>query len=114
MRVNLRLFIEQSGYSAQEVADLSGITQASLSRYTRGENAIPGSALPSLAQVLGRKVEDFYDRDPPPIDRDVLARNFLFLKSRPGFEPTEEDLVDFEAFLERARKRREKKKGGGK
>lgn len=110
MRVNLLRFIEESGYSAQTVADLTGITQASLSRYTRGENALQASALPALAQVLGRRVEDFYDREPPPLDRGALEKSFLFLKSRPGFEPTEEDLVEFEEFLERARKRREKKK----
>lgn len=109
LRVNLNRFIAQSGYSAQQVADLSGITQASLSRYTRGENALQADALLPLAQVFGRSVEDFYDRDPPPVDKEALEKNFLFLKSRPGFEPTEEDLADFEAFLERARKRREKK-----
>ncbi len=110
LRVNLVHFIDESGYSAQQVSDLAGITQASLSRYTRGENALQASAIQPLAQVFGRSVEDFYDRDPPPAKEDLLAKNFLFLRSRPGFEPTEEDLADFEAFMERARTRREKKK----
>lgn len=109
MRVNLLAFIAASGYSAQQVADLAGVTQASLSRYTRGENAIQADVLPALAQVLGRSVEDFYDREPPPLRENLLERFPVFLKSRPGFEPTEEDLADFDTFLDRVRGRRSKK-----
>lgn len=104
IRVNLCRFIEESGMSQVAIADLAGITQASLSRYTRGENAIPADALKPLADAVGRLVDDFFQRDPsqPSPDR---VRNF-FLRTRPGVEPTEQDLQEFDEYVARAEKRR--------
>lgn len=114
LRVNLLRFIAESGYSDVQVADLSGITQASLSRYKRGENSIPSDALKRLAELFGRSIEDFYQREPPkPPPREEAASRFpFFLRSRPEIQITEEDIDDWNEFLEKARKRRAKKGGG--
>ncbi len=106
LRVNLIEFIKESGYTASQVADLAGIAQASLGRYTRGENALQADVLKPLAEVFGRTIEDFYDREPPPPKPDLATKHPLFLRSRPGFEPTEEDLKDWDEFLDRVRSRR--------
>jgi transcriptional regulator with XRE-family HTH domain len=109
MRVNLETFIKQSGYSTTQVADLSGIPQASVSRYVRGENAIPADVLKALADVFGRSVNDFYERNPPPAPADLQNARPAFLKPRPGVQFSEEDLHDFEEFLTRVQARRAKK-----
>ncbi len=113
LRLNLIKFIGESGYSDVQVADLAGITQASLSRYKRGENAVASDALKRLAELFGRSTEDFYQREPPkPLPREeAVARTPMFLRARPEVQLTEEDLSDFEEFLEKVRGRREKKKG---
>jgi transcriptional regulator with XRE-family HTH domain len=53
IRENLVRFLADSGYSQNQLADLSGIPQANLGRYLRGENAVPAHALAPLAQVFG-------------------------------------------------------------
>lgn len=107
IRVNLVKFIEESGYSTNTVADLSGIPQANLGRYTRGENAVPASALPALAAVFGRSVNHFYEIDPPPVDIDEAAP--VFFRARPGLELSAEDHKDIDETIERIRIRRTKK-----
>lgn len=112
LRINLIRFIKESGYSDVQVADLSGIAQASLGRYKRGENAIPSDALKRLAELFGRSTEDFYQREPPraPPREEAVARLPFFLRARPEINITEADIEDFNEFLEKARKRRAKKK----
>lgn len=109
LRVNLLLFLEQSGYSATQVADLSGIAAASLGRYMRGENAIQADALKSLAEVFGRSIEDFYQREPPPPPKDLQTVQPVFLRARPGVVLTDEDLQDFETLMRKISSRRQKK-----
>lgn len=110
IRVNLNKFLDESGYSITAVADMSGVPQASLARYLKGENAVPSDVLLPLAQVFARKIEDFYDRDPPEAPKNLLDHSPLFLRSRPGYPVTEEDLSDWNAFLDRVKSRRDKKK----
>lgn len=109
IRRNLAAFIEQSGYSANQVADLAGVPQTTLGRYLRGENAVSVEYLKPLADVFGRRVDDFYDKEPPPPPADLETARPAFLRSRPGVNLTEEDLADFDAFLERLKSRRAKK-----
>jgi transcriptional regulator with XRE-family HTH domain len=109
IRVNLETFIEQSGYSMNQVADLSGIPQASVGRYVRGVNAISAEALKALADVFGRSVNDFYERTPPPPPADLQNARPAFLKPRPGVQLSEEDFAEFEEFLTRVQARRAKK-----
>ncbi len=109
IRRNLIKFTEQSGYSANQVADLAGVPQATLGRYIRGENSVSVEYLKPLADVFGRKVDDFYEKDPPPPPDDIELQRPAFLRARPGVNLTEEDLAEFDAFLERLKSRRAKK-----
>lgn len=93
---NLVKFIEESGYSLNVVADLSGITQASLGRYVRGENDPPASALKPIADALGRTVDDFYQDNPPPPKAD---KDDLFFRSRPDAVLSEEIMKEVREFL---------------
>lgn len=113
IRRNLVRFVEESGYSQVQVADLAGMPQATLRRYMIGENAIPADVLEPLAAVFGRNEGDFFQDNPPPAPKnlqDIDEVSPLFLKSRPGFEPTKEDLEEFQRFLDGVRSRREKKR----
>src|ERR1043165_10082961 len=102
VRRNLEMFITKSGYSVTQVADLAGIPQATLARYVQGKNAISIEALMPLAEVLGREsVDDFFNPDPPrqKTAAELEAAQPMFARSRPGFEPTEEDLADFQELV---------------
>src|SRR5688572_26872982 len=105
MRRNLEAFIKESGYTANEVADLSGV--ANLGRYLRGENAIPATALPALSEVLGHTPSDFFLANPPPGDLENAPP--VFFRRRPGIVWTEDDQKDADEFLRRVRSRRTKK-----
>lgn len=109
LRVNLARFITESGYTANQVADMAGIPQATLGRYVRGENAISADVLPSLAAVFGRDIGDFYNANPPPAPQNLEEAQPLFFRARPGVTVTAEDLRDWEEFLEKVKTRRAKK-----
>jgi transcriptional regulator with XRE-family HTH domain len=111
-RRNLVKFVEDSGYAVTTVADLSGISQASLTRYMNGKSPLPFDALQPLADVLGREsILDFQNPDPPRqrTMAELEAAQPMFARARPGFEPTEEDLQDFQEYLKKVQSRREKK-----
>lgn len=111
-RRNLENWIVQSGYSVTEVADMAGIPQANLARYVNGKSAIRVDVLQPLADVLGRaSTHEFQMTDPPKQrHRDELEiAQPMFAKSRPGFEPTEQDLKDFQDYLAKVQSRRAKK-----
>lgn len=110
-RKNLERFVEESGYSVTQVADLSGIAQANVSRYINGKSPLPLDALQPLADVLGRDPGDFLLVDPPQqkTKEQLEQAQPMFARARPGFEPTEEDLADFQEYIRRVQSRREKK-----
>lgn len=111
-RKNLERFIDESGYSVTQVADMAGIAQANLGRYVNGKSPIPIDALIPLAEVLGRdSIEDFFNPEPPKQKtKDELASaQPMFARARPGFEPTEEELAEIRETLQRIQSRREKK-----
>jgi transcriptional regulator with XRE-family HTH domain len=112
-RKNLERFITESGYSVTQVADLTGIAQATLARYVNGKSPLPFDALQPLVDALGREsILDFQDPNPKPNrHKDELAQaQPIFARARPGFEPTEEDMLDFQDYLKKVQARREKKK----
>jgi len=112
-RANLDAWIEASGYTATQVADLAGIPQASLARWLAGKHAIPYGALRPLADALGRESIEEFEMPSPPRQRtkEELALLMPVLgKHRPGAEPTKEDLDDYREYLRRVQSRREKKK----
>ena len=111
-RVNLAKFIADAGYSVTQVADLAGIPQANLARYVSGKSALQIDALQPLADVLGRRsVNDFFDPKPAPqlTGAELEAVQPIFAKSRPGFNPTEEDIADFQEYVAKVKARRAKK-----
>lgn len=114
IRANLEAFIKASGYTPTQVADLAGVPQANISRWLSGKSAIAIDALPALRDALGRdSIDDFFSPSPPPqrTKEELAIAQPMFGKARPGFDPSEEDLADFREYLEKVRKRREKKKG---
>lgn len=112
-RINLARFIEESGYSVTEVADMTGIPQASLARYVNGKSPLPLDAMQPLANALGRgSLDDFQDRNPPRqrTREELEAAQPIFAVPRPGFHPTEDDLIDFQEYLRKVQARRDKKR----
>ena len=58
----LRRFRETHGLSLRDVAAVSGLSRAMLSRVERGERRLSGLKKISLAQSLGVAVEDLFPR----------------------------------------------------
>lgn len=111
-RLNLVAWIEASGYSVTQVADLAGIPQANLARYVTGKSPVPFEHMPAIADVFGREsIDDFRRADiaPPLTAAQLEAKQPMFAKHRPGFVPTEEDIADFHEYVRRVQARREKK-----
>jgi transcriptional regulator with XRE-family HTH domain len=54
----------ESGYSQQELADLSGVAQHTISEIELGRRDPQGRTLRKLADVLGVQVVDFYREVP--------------------------------------------------
>lgn len=111
-RQRLKSWIDASGYSVTEVADLAGIPQANLARYVSGKSPVPLSKMEDLAAVFGRKsTADFTSEtcDRPLTRPELDAAQPMFAKHRPGFVPTAEDLADFQEYVRRVQARREKK-----
>jgi transcriptional regulator with XRE-family HTH domain len=107
IRENLEKFIKESGYSQQQVADMAGIPQANFGRYVRGENVVQAGVLKPLAELFGRTVDDFYNPDPPPPNRERVP--LLFFKALPGTELTEDDWKDIKELQARVSSRHSKK-----
>ena len=71
VRTNLVRFREERGLSIAEASDLSGVAEANLGRYERGETkAIPFAAIVALAKIYGHSVDDFTKSEPPPAQLD--------------------------------------------
>lgn len=85
IRKNLVRFREECGLSQAQLADLSGVPMNNLSRYERGENAVPASVIDLLSAVFGRKPGDFYENEPGPAPKPE-ERNVFFLRTWPGVE----------------------------
>jgi transcriptional regulator with XRE-family HTH domain len=112
IRRNLVRFIAESGYSQNQVADMSGVPQANLGRYVRGESAISVDAIELLADVFARPAGDFYLDEPPPPPKDLAIVRPVFWRGRPGddFDAEERRILDA-ANAEISAHRRKKKMG---
>lgn len=108
LRENLARFITESGYTPNTVADLANIPQANLRRYMKGENSIPASILPALAEVFGRQPGDFYAANPPPADIENASP--VLFRSRPGIDLSDEEWKKIEDLKADLVSRRKKKK----
>lgn len=111
-RLNLEAWIEASGYSVTQVADLAGIPQASLGRYVNGKSPVPFEHMPALAEVFGREtIADFSDPTPtrPLTGEELLLKQPMFAKARPGLALSEEDRIEFKKYVAGVEARRAKK-----
>jgi transcriptional regulator with XRE-family HTH domain len=57
MTAAVRQAIEKSGLTRYEIAKLSGVTEASLSRFANGQRGLNLASLDRLAPVLGLRIE---------------------------------------------------------
>ena len=62
----LRQIRERAGYSQQELADESGVSQHTISEIELGRRKPRGRTLRKLASVLGVEVADFFPKAPAP------------------------------------------------
>src|SRR5215217_3942701 len=74
----LRHIREQAGYSQQELADESGVSQHTISEIELGRRKPQGRTLRKLASVLGVEVRDFFEAarplaQAPPENQDYGA-----------------------------------------
>jgi transcriptional regulator with XRE-family HTH domain len=63
----LRYIREQAGYSQQELADESGVSQHTISEIELGRRKPQGRTLRKLAKVLGVEVRDFFEETNRPL-----------------------------------------------
>src|SRR5215217_9397370 len=81
----LRHIREQAGYSQQELADESGVSQHTISEIELGRRKPQGRTLRKLAKVLGVEVRDFFEEEPKVVkgsaDIQVDAETFKVLEA---------------------------------
>ena len=66
----LRHIREQAGYSQQDLADESGVSQHTISEIELGRRKPQGRTLRKLASVLGVEVADFYPKGHSPFSAE--------------------------------------------
>jgi transcriptional regulator with XRE-family HTH domain len=100
----LRHIREQAGYSQQDLADESGVSQHTISELELGRRRPQGRTLRKLAQVLGVEVADLRE-DPdspkagaPPWQQPPL--NGLLAEER-RYRPTTQDVQALDRYLSR-------------
>jgi transcriptional regulator with XRE-family HTH domain len=85
VRLNLKKFREEAGYSQTSAAEMSGVNLDNLRRYENGDTAtVPGTVLQRLSPVYGHSVSDFFMDDPPPARLEEAPA--IFLRTRPGVD----------------------------
>lgn len=84
VRKNLRKFREESGLSQVELALLADIKPNTYPEWEREKSrrAPKADALKRLADALGRKIDDFYSEEPPPVDRTKISPVVRYMRAR--------------------------------
>ncbi len=88
----LRHIRAQAGYSQQELADKSGVSQHTVSEIELGRRKPQGRTLRKLADTLGVEVADFYR----PRMRDIKVGEAYFVEPEEGEEP---DIVTLRFYV---------------
>ncbi|WP_299628217.1 helix-turn-helix transcriptional regulator [uncultured Tenacibaculum sp.] len=71
----IRLYRQQKGFSQNELAELSGVNNKSLSRYELGSSIPPADALKNIADALAISADALLSDDIITIkDKDLLNR----------------------------------------
>lgn len=55
----------------RQVADALGVSAAQLQKYERGSNCLKASSLPILADLFGRRIDEFFDPASPVVPPQV-------------------------------------------
>jgi transcriptional regulator with XRE-family HTH domain len=91
----LRQIREQAGYSQQDLADESGVSQHTISEIELGRRKPQGRTLRKLAKVLGVEVRDLLEETDHPLAQAPLPENQQ-RRARPGIEVGEAFFVPLE------------------
>jgi transcriptional regulator with XRE-family HTH domain len=83
----LRHIREQAGYSQQELADESGVSQHTISEIELGRRKPQGRTLRKLAKVLGVEVRDFFGELDSPLGQALPEREYGAILEELGFPP---------------------------
>ena len=105
---------EKKGMNQKELAEASGITQATISRIEKGKvHQLKSEALKRLAGALGSTVDYLVDKTNTITPTDVLQSDETAKHLFRGYEKLSSDarkqLIDFVNFLEGKEKEEEKK-----
>jgi transcriptional regulator with XRE-family HTH domain len=104
----LRHIREQAGYSQQELADESGVSQHTISELELGRRKPQGRTLRKLAKVLGVEVADLReDTDSPKAEAppsQQLTLNGLLAEER-RYHPTAQDAQALDRYLFRLQRK---------
>jgi transcriptional regulator with XRE-family HTH domain len=89
LRRNCVRFREEAGLSQPQLAALVGVSTSTIVRWEKGYTEPKGLPLVKAAEVFRRKVDDFYNPNPPaPAQRPVTKIAFMWI----GPEPPPPDL----------------------
>jgi transcriptional regulator with XRE-family HTH domain len=86
----LRQIREQAGYSQQELANESGVSQHTISEIELGRRKPQGRTLRKLAATLGVEVGDFFPKAQSPLPLEDRPRAPGIEVGEPFFVPVEE------------------------
>jgi transcriptional regulator with XRE-family HTH domain len=99
----LRHIRDQAGYSQQELADESGVSQHTISEIELGRRKPQGRTLRKLANTLGVEVSDFFPKaqgalplENRPQARDIEVGEAYFVEPEEGEEP---DIVTLRLYV---------------
>ena len=100
----LRYIREQAGYSQQDLADESGVSQHTISEIELGRRKPQGRTLRKLARVLGVEVADFYPKGHSPFSAEwalTLADSDSFRREAKGASTEElrQTALELAAFM---------------
>jgi len=93
-RKNLKLARIQKGLMQQDLADLLGIKQASISQYERGDRVPPIQTIKAIAKVLQVSMSELIGDD-----GEVIGISMLMSKVRGLSTEAVEHLCEVAAFL---------------
>src|ERR1044072_8766818 len=89
IRINLKLFRQETGMSTDDAARASGIPLDNLRRYESGGSGVPSDVLFKLAEIYGHSVDDFALEHPPRAN--LTARPMFHLSTTPGMDVDEKE-----------------------
>jgi transcriptional regulator with XRE-family HTH domain len=101
VRENVIRFRTELGLSQAELATASGLAVQTIQGLEQGARANPSfQTLQSIAEALGRPIDDFTKKDPPPLDPARLR--VITIQVLPGFTVDADILATLDAEVLKA------------